>query len=68
MPYRKLYKFRLALTFNRDDYWFDHHAYTVTQNYDLSKKSQLEQVTKLLIRKAITLFQDYFTFKICSKI
>ena len=49
MPYRKLYKFRSASTFNRDDYWFDHHAYTVTQNYDLSKNSQLEQVTKLLI-------------------
>ena len=38
IPYRRLLKYRLVTTFNRDDYWFDSNGFTVTSNYALSKR------------------------------
>ena len=27
VPFNRLYRYRIVSTFNRDDYWFDSHAY-----------------------------------------
>ena len=37
IPYLRLYKYKITTTFNRDDYWFDSHAYTLNEDHELKK-------------------------------
>ena len=38
VPFNRLYRYRIVPTFNRDDYWFDSHAYKITPSLSPLKK------------------------------